>query len=196
MCSIYSPPHNTDRNDAYGWHFQYLTIIGLTLATATFAAGSLADITSSRRLFRLKNILSVIATPLEVIISTLYGSLVSVDKELVIPKEFQLGLLPDIGFHAIPALVLTMDYLLFSPPWTIQFRQALALSTALAFAYWFWVETCFRHNGWYPYPIFEALTTPWRIGLFCFSGALMAGSTEVLKLVYRKINGPDRAEKS
>lgn len=176
-------------NDAYGWHFQYLTIIGLLLATMTFSLGSLADMTSSHRLFRYKNFFSVIATPLEVLISTLYGSLVSVDKELVIPKEFQLPLLADISFHAVPAILLTTDYLLLSPPWTLSFRQALSLSTAFAFAYWFWVEQCYRHNGWYPYPIFDALTTPWRILLFAFSGALMAGSTEVLKLMYRTVNG-------
>lgn len=63
------------------------------------------------------------------------------------------------------------------------------MSTTFAFAYWFWVEQCYRHNGWYPYPIFAALTTPWRILLFSFSGALMTGSIEALKLVYRKING-------
>lgn len=154
----------------------------------TFFIGSFADVTSSYRLIRYKNAFSVIATPLEVLISILYGGLSSVDKELVIPKEFQLGLLPDISFHAVPAVVLTVDYLLLSPPWTISFRQSLGLSTALAFAYWFWVEQCYRHNGWYPYPIFEALTTPWRILLFCFSGALMAGSTEMLKLVYGALN--------
>lgn len=177
------------RNDAYGWHFQYLTIIGLLLATITFGFGSLADLTSSHRLFRYKNAFSAIATPLEVLISTLYGGLVSVDKELVIPKEFQLPLLADISFHAVPAIVLTIDYLLLSPPWTISFRQALSFSTAFAFTYWFWVEQCYRHNGWYPYPIFEALTTPWRTLLFGFSGALMAGSTEGLKSVYKKVNG-------
>ncbi|KAL8797614.1 MAG: hypothetical protein Q9182_007177 [Xanthomendoza sp. 2 TL-2023] len=190
------PKDSTTKNEAYGWHFQYLTIIGLLLATITFLAGSLADMTSSQRLFRIKNAFAVVATPLEVLISVLYGGLVSVDKELVIPKEFQLGLLPDISFHAVPAIVLTIDYLLLSPPWTIQFRQALALSTALAFAYWFWVEQCYRHNGWYPYPIFEVLSTPWRIVLFCFSGALMAGSTEALKLAYRTMNGVDGSEKA
>ena len=179
-------------NDAYGWHFQYLTIIGLALATTTFLLGSIADLTTSYRLVRYKNALSVVATPLEVLISILYGGLVSIDKELVIPKEFQLGLLPDISFHAIPAIVLSIDYLLLSPPWTISFRQALSLSIAFAFAYWFWVEHCYRHNGWYPYPIFEALSTPWRVLLFSFSGALMAGSTEMMKYAYKTLNGAGR----
>ncbi|KAL8944505.1 MAG: hypothetical protein Q9216_000415 [Gyalolechia sp. 2 TL-2023] len=179
-------------NDAYGWHFQYLTVIGLTLATLAFLLGSLADLTSSYRLARYKNTVSVLATPLELIISTLYAGLVSVDKELVIPKEFQLPLLPDISLHAIPATLLSLDFLLLSPPWTISFPQSLTLSTSLAFTYWFWVEQCYRHNGWYPYPIFDVLTTPWRIALFAFSGLLMAGSTATLKLIYRALNGSDR----
>ncbi|KAL9597400.1 MAG: hypothetical protein Q9219_005153 [cf. Caloplaca sp. 3 TL-2023] len=188
ICAVFDLRYS---NDAYGWHFQYLTIIGLALATIAFFFGSLADVTSSYRLMRYKNAFSLVATPLEVLISILYGSLVSVDKELVIPKEFQLGLLPDIGFHAVPALVLTVDYLLLSPPWKITFRQSVILSIAFAVAYWLWVEQCYRHNGWYPYPIFEALNTPQRMILFCMSGFLMAGSTEALKLLYGIINGVD-----
>ena len=63
------------RNESYGWHFQYLTIIGLSLATATFTCGSLADMTSSQTLFRAKNMLSTCTTPLEVLIAVLYWSL-------------------------------------------------------------------------------------------------------------------------
>ncbi|WEW61351.1 hypothetical protein PRK78_006841 [Emydomyces testavorans] len=66
---------NRRRNDAYGWHFQYLTIIGLTLATLTFAAGLGADIFLSRRLFLVKNVLSVCSSPLAVLIAVLYWGL-------------------------------------------------------------------------------------------------------------------------
>lgn len=59
-------------NEAYGWHFQYLTVIGLTLATLTFTAGLLADMTLSARLFLVKNLLSVCSAPMEVLISILY----------------------------------------------------------------------------------------------------------------------------
>lgn len=183
----------TPINHAYGWHFQYLTVIGLALAIIAFSLGSFADVISSHRLIRYKNAVSVVATPLEVIISTLYGGLASVDKELVIPKEFQLPLLADLSLHAVPAILLTIDFLLFSPPWTITLRQSLAMSSALAFAYWLWVEQCYRHNGWYPYPIFEALPVIWRMMLFGFSGVLMVGSTALLKFVYRALNGVERA---
>ncbi|KAL8932050.1 MAG: hypothetical protein Q9211_006558 [Gyalolechia sp. 1 TL-2023] len=173
------------RNDSYGWHFQYLAIIGLALATIVFFLGSLADVTSSYRLAHYKNAVSVVATPLEVIISILYVGLVSVDKELVIR-------LPDISLHAVPSILLTIDYLILSPPWTISSSQSLTWSTALAFTYWIWVEQCYRNNGWYPYPVFDALTTPWRVVLFAFSGLLMAGSTASLNFVYGALNGVDR----
>ncbi|KAL8991957.1 MAG: hypothetical protein Q9169_007496 [Polycauliona sp. 2 TL-2023] len=112
-------------NEAYGWHFQYLTIIGLTLSTLTFLLASLADITSSPTLFRLKTNFSILATPLSVLITTLYTALISIDKSLVIPPEFQLGVWADISFHAVPAIVLTIDFLLFSPPWGIRGREML-----------------------------------------------------------------------
>lgn len=176
-------------NTSYGWHFQYLTIIGLALATATFLAGLAADITSSPTLFRLKNYLSMCTTPLEVLVSVLYWSIRTIDKSLVIPDWAQLPLTADLGFHAIPSIVLVADLLLFSPPWTITAPQAMGLSTTLAFAYWFWIEQCFTHNGFYPYPIFEIVGTFGRIGLFTTSAVVMTGSTVALKWLYSTVNG-------
>ncbi|KAF9886593.1 hypothetical protein FE257_011233 [Aspergillus nanangensis] len=72
-------------NEAYGWHFQYLTVIGLFLATLTFAVGLLADVTMSARLFLLKNLLSICSAPLEVLISVLYWGLRAIDERLVVP---------------------------------------------------------------------------------------------------------------
>lgn len=101
-------------------------------------------------------------------------------------------LLPlDLGFHLVPSIVLTLDFLLFSPPWTITFPRALLLSGFLSFTYWFWVEQCHRHNGWYPYPLFEPLTTGWRIVVFSTSALFMAGSTMALKAVHGRVNGSD-----
>ena len=97
------------RNESYGWHFQYLTILGLFLATLTFTFGFLADIAASPRLFLIKNTLSMTSAPLEVLISALYwgirsvcalktlalhtaGSLITrqIDKSLVIPEWMEL----------------------------------------------------------------------------------------------------------
>lgn len=138
----------TPISTSHGGQFQYLTIIGLSLATITFTLGLLADIMLSPRLFALKNALAVCSTPLEVLVSTLYGGLTAIDKTLVVPPELELPLLPDIGFHAMPAIMLSLDLILLSPPWTIKSYNALTLSLALAFAYWGWVEYCFTKNGW------------------------------------------------
>lgn len=135
--------------DSVGGDFQFLTILGLGLSLATFAVGYAADLSLSRPLFETKNFLAVCVAPLEVLISVLYWSLCTIDRDLVYPPEFEGGLplLPDIGFHLAPALFLTVDLLLFSPPWTIRVQEAMILSLCIAFFYWAWVEYCFSYNG-------------------------------------------------
>ncbi|KAK7745011.1 hypothetical protein SLS53_003246 [Cytospora paraplurivora] len=173
----------------FGGSFQFLTIIGLALALTSMVLGFLADLTSSRTLFKAKNIVSVCSTPLEVLISILYWGLCAIDKGLVFPEELQLPFLPDFGFHAMPAIMLALDLLLFSPPWTIKFQGAVALGTFLAFGYWAWIQYCFSHNQTYPYPIFTVLDNTQRVALFLVSGFICALSTMGLKWLYGKING-------
>lgn len=134
-------------NQSYGWHWQYLTILGLTVAYATFVIGLLADITLSPTLFLIKNTLSLCSAPLEVLISLLYWSISAIDKRLLIPEEVELAPIADIGFHLMPSLLLTIDLLLFSPPWTIHAFPAMGLSAAIAVGYWAWIERCYKFNG-------------------------------------------------
>jgi len=134
--------------EAFGGHFQFLTNIGLILAALTFASGLLADLTGIEGLFLVKNAFSVCSAPLEVLISLLYWGIRAIDKKLIIPDGFQLDFLPDIGFHLVPAVMLTLDLLLLSPPWTVTAYSAMSLSMVLAFLYWGWVEFCFSKNGW------------------------------------------------
>lgn len=138
-------------NDSYGWHWQYLTILGLTVAYATFIFGFLADITLSPKLFFIKNCLSLCSAPLEVLISVLYWGISAIDKKLVVPPEIHIAPLADVGFHAIPSILLTIDLLFLSPPWTIHALPAMGLSSAIAVAYWAWVEHCYKHNGLYAF---------------------------------------------
>ena len=176
-------------NDSYGWHFQYLTIIGLALATTTFSVGLLADLTESPALFYTKNALSTASAPLEVLISVLYWGLRAIDERLVIPEFMVLNPWADVGFHAVPALLLTFDLLFLSPPWTISPVAAAGLSGSLAMSYWWWVEQCHSHNGWYPYPLFEKLDPPYRALVFVGSALMMTLSTAGLKSLYERVNG-------
>lgn len=132
-----------------GGDFQFLTILGLGLSLATFAVAFAADLALSRTLFEAKNFLAVCVAPLEVLISVLYWSLRTLDRDLIYPPEMELGLplLPDIGFHLAPALFLAADLLLLSPPWTVRLEEAMILSLCIAFCYWAWVEYCFSYNG-------------------------------------------------
>lgn len=182
----------TPLTNSFGGNYQFLTIIGLSLSLITFVVAFLADLTLSSQLFQLKNSLAVISAPLEILITTLYWGLCAIDKSLVFPPEYRLDILPDVGFHAAPGILLALDLLFFSPPWTIERNNALVLSVGFAFGYWAWVEYCFGHNGWYPYPIFHVLNSWQRAALFGSSALVMAGSTMALKWVYGKINGVEK----
>ncbi|CAK4012086.1 UPF0641 membrane [Lecanosticta acicola] len=180
-------------NDSYGWHMQYLTIIGLSLSTATFAIGLLADLTLSRRLFHIKNTLSVASAPMECLISLLYWGLRAIDPKLVLPDwADRIAVTADISFHAVPSIALVIDLLFFSPPYTIAFLPALGLSVFIAFGYWIWIERCYQFNNFYPYPIFEMLNTTQRIGLFAFSALLMTFATASLIWLYAIVNGQEK----
>ena len=115
-----------------------------------------------------------------------------INPSLVLPDwAAALSLHDDMSFHAVPSLALVIDLLFFSPPYTIAFLPALALSLGIAFGYWFWIEQCYQHNNFYPYPLFEILSTPERVGLFVVSALLMAASTASLVWLYGAVNGKE-----
>lgn len=91
----------------------------------------------------------------------------------------------------MPAFALTLDLLFFSPPYTIAVLPALGLSACIAFGYWFWIEQCFTYNQFYPYPIFDVLSTGGRVGLFAGSAVLMAVATGALVWLYGAVNGKE-----
>ncbi|KAG5983158.1 hypothetical protein E4U55_000640 [Claviceps digitariae] len=140
---------DTPITDSHGSYFQFLTVIALVLSLSVFILAVTADITGSTTLFRLKNLISNVATPLEVLISSLYWGIFVIDASLLIQPGLELDIWTDIGFHLAPAVFLVLDLILFSPPWTISFYGMMSLSTAFAFAYWYWVELCFSKNGWF-----------------------------------------------
>ncbi|KAF1845832.1 uncharacterized protein K460DRAFT_366684 [Cucurbitaria berberidis CBS 394.84] len=188
-------------NESFGWHFQFLTIIGISISTACFTSGLLADITNSHTFYTVKNYLALVAAPIEIVISLLYWGLRAIDDGLVVPPDLPMPpVLYDLGFHLVPAVVLTLDAILLSPPWpTMPMNpQAptimLVTSTAIAFAYWWWIELCYSYNGFYPYPLFGMLTTAQRVGLFAISGATMWVVGGALRVLYAWVNGYESVE--
>ncbi|KAF2645820.1 integral membrane protein-like protein [Massarina eburnea CBS 473.64] len=186
---------------SFGWHFQYLTILGISISTLCFTSGLIADITNSRTLFKVKNYLALVAAPIEVLICILYWGLRAIDDGLVIPPDVpMLALVDDVGFHLTPAVLLTVDTLFLSPPWPTHPLSpnasliTLLTSTTIAFLYWFWIELCYTRNGFYPYPIFTLLSTAQRVILFAGSGVAMWGIGAGLRQIYRSLNGAEGKE--
>ncbi|CAO2648997.1 Nn.00g099460.m01.CDS01 [Neocucurbitaria sp. VM-36] len=188
-------------SESFGWHLQFLTIIGITICTVCFTFGLVADITGSSTFYTLKNYLALVAAPIEIVISLLYWGLRAIDNALVVAPDLPMPpILYDLGFHLVPAVVLTLDAILLSPPWpTMPMNpQApmimLVASTSIAFVYWWWIELCYSHNGYYPYPLFEMLTTLQRVGLFALSGTTMWVVGGALRALYAWVNGYETTE--
>ncbi|KAL9124191.1 MAG: hypothetical protein Q9217_006457 [Psora testacea] len=177
----------------YGWHFQYLTTLGLLLSMLTFFFAFSADLLSLqtsandgliRQLRTAKETTSCVAVPAEVLITSLYFGLRTIKSDLVIPDWAQLPLILDLSLHLTPTLFQLVDFLCFSPQWVISEWQALHLSTLLACLYWVWIEKCRKMNGFYAYPIFEEAGFYGRIGLFSMSAVLMVANTVILKWLH------------
>ncbi|CAH0055746.1 unnamed protein product [Clonostachys solani] len=141
--NITNPLHN-----GFGGSFQFLTIIGLAMSTITFGVGIITDVTPKTELLALRGLLSLCATSLELLIGVLYWGSRAIDKRLVVPPGHEVPFIPDIGFHAVPAIALVLDFMTLGPPWFISASQALGLGLVMAFSYWAWIEYCFSINGW------------------------------------------------
>lgn len=143
---------DTPISRAFGWHFQFLTVIGLSGSLLAFVLGTLADVTSSAALFAAKNAVSIVVTPLEALISVLYWAIFSYDASLLMPPDVKLSVPVDLNFHLVPAVLLTLDLLFFSPPNVVSTNGMAAIGAAMATLYWHWVELCHEKNGWYALP--------------------------------------------
>lgn len=122
--------------------------MGLALSLVTFSLGLVADLVPANTLSKAKDAVAVLATPLEVLIAVLYWSIRMHDPSLLMPEDLVIDPLPDLGFHLVPAVLLALDLVLWSPRATITTRSMMSLSTVLAVVYWCWIELCFYKNGW------------------------------------------------
>ncbi|SGY50553.1 BQ5605_C001g00895 [Microbotryum silenes-dioicae] len=163
----------------FGGQWNFLTVLSLAVSWLTFAVAVLKDVLPSVRLFdRLKTTLMIVAVPVEGLVSLLYwGMQVGCppnsfllraqvptltlirtykqfyDPSLLTPKGaiFKIPLFLDISIHAFPALLLWIDFLVFSPPMSKK-ANPLLISTVATMGYTTWMEYTNYHNQWFPYP--------------------------------------------
>lgn len=175
----------------YAGHFQFLTICGLSITTATMLLGLLTDLVPITPLFMLKQVLHAIALPTESAISALYWGLLTFNPSLLMPPGLtvRVPLAIDAALHAWPGVFLLVDYLLLSPPFPTHIHPAtLAAATALAYAAW--AEFVATKNGHFAYPLLDILSTPQRMLLYTSCTAASAASTYLYAASHRAINNP------
>ncbi|THU92181.1 hypothetical protein K435DRAFT_967786 [Dendrothele bispora CBS 962.96] len=172
----------------YGGHFQYLTIQGLAIAWLTTIFALASDLFPSiNALRKLKRIFFMIAMPLEVVISSIYWPLLLVATHLILqpanttpsssselPKLIRIPLTVDLALHAVPALSLLADFMLFETKYSRKQAVFGATLVASSFTLWYswWVERCGRINGVYPYPFLTHNTFEGRVLIYLGAGFL------------------------
>ncbi|ORY79927.1 FAR-17a/AIG1-like protein, partial [Protomyces lactucae-debilis] len=173
-------------SSAYGWHFQFLTILTLTIAYIQFMLACLHDLTGNETILELKQILLLIAGPVELLISVLWWGLKLVDPTLLIPEEL-LKVFPlsaDLSMHANPAILLLIEIFFVSDALEHSTTTAAAIYAAYGTGYLVWLEHCAKMNGFYAYPMLGLMTQGQRIATFAGATAFAFASLLVVKQVY------------
>jgi hypothetical protein len=78
---------------------------------------------------------------------------------------FDLPVLLDVCLHLIPTIVCWVDFLYFNKG----FKRAPAHILAIylfAMSYYVWINICFEHNGYWPYPLLAHFTDAQRGAFF------------------------------
>lgn len=147
--------------DGFGGHFQFITNIALLLSTLTFVSALAHDLSSLVAVDRSTRVLRCLATPLELVITLSYWTvlgfshLLYADGRLLTRRVMPLGW--DVSFHLLPAVYLLGDYVVRPP------ERELCMDSGAAFAlfvlattvYNQWLTFCAERNGAWAYPLFE-----------------------------------------
>ncbi|KZV75745.1 hypothetical protein PENSPDRAFT_34963 [Peniophora sp. CONT] len=197
-----------------GGHMQFLTIQGLALAAATLSLGLLHELVPSIPLIKqVKRTLSLISLPLAFTISIIYWSLVLFAPSLIMPQPseglegapsaaapppFRLDTSVDLSLHAVPAISLLLDFLVFERKFSPRAMKHHAPVITFLMGLWYgsWVEYCAKHNdGVFPYPFLTFSPLPGRIGIYLGATGLTLSVLWVLNPLHTQRQGPIHARK-
>ncbi|KAK9448968.1 FAR-17a/AIG1-like protein [Limtongia smithiae] len=172
----------------YGGQLQFLTILGVIASYLTVTIGLMAHILGSSTLLRLKNTMLMLVLPVEVLIGMLYGGITLIDPTLLFPDNVDvfLPVYVDFGLHGAPAILLLIDFLVFSPNFDVQPLLALTTYAIAAYGYWTWVHVAYAANNFFPYPLLSLVTTEQRAVIFGVSVVLLWIEFFVLRWAHKK----------
>ncbi|KAJ7751955.1 FAR-17a/AIG1-like protein [Mycena metata] len=159
----------------YGGHFQYLTIQGLAVAWLTMAVGLLEDFVPSIKGIRaIKRTLFIAAMPIATVVSSIYWTLLLTFPHLILQalpespdSPMVLPLRVDLSLHAVPAISLLLDFMVFERKYGRSASlSAVPITVFCTVWYGWWVELCASKNGTFPYPFLTLNPLETRIGIY------------------------------
>ncbi|WVF72337.1 hypothetical protein IAT40_007150 [Kwoniella sp. CBS 6097] len=182
--------------------FQYLTILGLFGSIAAMLLSGLCDYFPGINVFKsIKRIFLLVSLPVELVISSIYWSIILLAPHLMLPPKpnmasspepsssgmedglFRIPLWMDMSMHLAPAVALIIDFFFlekkFRPPAST--IGAFILAATFGASYGVWVEHCASINGAFPYPFLTIMDLPGRVATY-------VGSTIGAYLVFRGLN--------
>ncbi|ORZ01532.1 FAR-17a/AIG1-like protein [Syncephalastrum racemosum] len=171
----------------YGGMFQFLTIIGLTLATIAFAIKIIRFIIPGS-LGALYKFVVYVATPMEGLITLLYWPMIFYSKDLLQAEDmpFVLPLSVDMSMHFWPAFLLYVDFFLFDADFE-RSKTHIGAIYIFTLAYLGWTTLCFSRNGFWVYPFLADFSHMTRAMFFIFCGNVCAVMYEAGAFVHSKI---------
>ncbi|KAJ7774707.1 FAR-17a/AIG1-like protein-domain-containing protein [Mycena metata] len=138
----------------YGGHFQYLTIQG--------------------RIRAIKRTLFIAAMPIATVVSSIYWTLLLTFPHLILQalpespdSPMVLPLRVDLSLHAVPAISLLLDFMVFERKYGRSASlSAVPITVFCTVWYGWWVELCASKNGTFPYPFLTLNPLETRIGIY------------------------------
>ncbi|WVR05049.1 hypothetical protein IAU60_002061 [Kwoniella sp. DSM 27419] len=187
----------------YGGFFQYLTILGLFGTIIGMVLSGICDyLPAVQGIKSVKRVFLLFALPVEIVISSIYWSIILIAPQLMLPPRpdlqsapepasaeavgdglFRIPLWMDMSMHLLPAVALILDFFIlekkFHPPSST--IGALLLAASFGAGYSIWIEHCATINGAFPYPFLNIMDLPGRVATY-------VGSTLGAWVVFRGLN--------
>ncbi|KAL1686907.1 FAR-17a/AIG1-like protein [Schizophyllum commune] len=175
----------------YGGHLRFLTIQGLAAAFLTMVLSLLVDLFPSAAGIRtIKRAVMMVSLPVSIVVSSIYWTLLSVAPFLLLAENpgeatpssssemlalMRIPLNMDLALHAVPAVTLLIDFLVFERKYSagaVRYGAPLAVVLSTV-GYGSWAEHCAKYTGGvFPYPFLTASPFWGRVCIYAGAGAI------------------------
>ncbi|KAJ1968609.1 hypothetical protein H4R34_006250 [Dimargaris verticillata] len=173
---IFTVLPSTPESRSFGWHFQYLTIVGLALTMVTTAlgvgsalrSGTMTVLCSKGWQFMLPMTLAA-----ETVIALLYWALTLTSQDLMFyPDELVIPAWLDFGLHLFPAVFQLVSFVRVRPALSPSKRQVYCM-LVVGVLYGAWMHFVHHMNGFWPYPFLALMSDMQRYGFVGFALGLL-----------------------